>query len=103
MPAPTTMTTSNSRITTTVIPVINYIGVILAKQLFALPAITPVANGKWDPVTGGGLVGDKVEGAPVHNTVNCNENELLHSLVGGLSFVMSDTFPSKMDCELFQE
>ena len=64
MPAPTTMTTSNSKITTTVIPVINYIGVILAKQLFALPAITPVANGNWDPVTGGGSVGDKVEGAP---------------------------------------
>ncbi len=32
--------------------------------MFALPAITPVANGNWDPVTGGGSVGDKVEGAP---------------------------------------
>ena len=64
-----------------------------------------MANGNWDPVTGtGGSVGDKVEGAPVHNTVNSiNLSYRIHSLVGGLSCLMSDTFPSKMDCELFQE
>ncbi len=63
-----------------------------------------MANGNWDPVTGaGGSVGDKVDG-PVHNTVNSMKMSYqIHLLVGELSCLMSDTFPSKMDCELFQE
>ncbi len=63
MPAPTTTTTSNSRITTQ----LSLYRYILATHviLFALPVITP-GNGNWDPVTGVGSVGDKVEGAPVY-------------------------------------
>ncbi len=53
-----------------------------------------------------GSVGDKVEGAPVYTQHSKQyENELPNTLilVGGLSCLMIDTFPSKMDCELFQE
>ncbi len=73
-----------------------------------LPAITDVGR---DSISGGGGsvcgsdVGGVVGAAAMKKTMDdvSSDNLQRHLLVGGSSCIMSDTSPSKMDCELFQE
>ncbi len=73
-----------------------------------LPAITDVGR---DSISGGGGsvcgsdVGGVVGAAATEKTMNdvSSDNLQRHLLVSRSSCIMSDTSPSKMDCELFQE
>ncbi len=77
---------------------------IKALTRFNLPAITDVGR---DSISGGGgsVCGSEVGGvvgAAAMDDVS-SDNLQRYLLVGGSSCIMSDTSPSKMDCELFQE